>query len=33
MHVIYKFMGMFRVVAFPESGVDGQGRYKLVSEI
>jgi hypothetical protein len=33
MHVIYKFMGMFHVVALPDSGVDGRGRYKLVSEL
>jgi hypothetical protein len=29
MHVIYKFMRMFRIVALPGRGVHGRGRYRL----
>jgi hypothetical protein len=29
---IYIYMYMFCVVAFPDSGVDGRGRYNMVSE-
>ena len=32
MHVIYICMLMFRVVAFPDSGVDGRGHYNMVSK-
>jgi hypothetical protein len=32
MHIKYICMRMFHVVALPDSGVDGRGRYNMVSE-
>ena len=32
MHIKYICMRMFYIVALPDSGVDGQGRYNMVSE-